>query len=438
MKSTILTVAGMLALAVASQAQTVINVTGATAFRQASLQAIRDRFNASGAAYEVASDQAPAALLNSTRAIFKGTFPGIAGVTIVRTSFSGSVQGISAVASGDTSTTYLNNDETNVLTGAPAVNGTVVGPISGNTSAAVSDFTFSDVAQASTPITPDRNPIFDTLEPSDAGVGVVVFCAMTNQGSTLTNLTAQQWAAQLANGFLFKSQYTGDADDTNLVLTVGRNDGSGTRTFYMSEVNFGDVPPHAQYAINQYQGQTTAGELTSVMQLIPANGGTVNGAAQAANASTLWGNTLDGNGGYSSGGNLVTLLGRSTNNTQVLDAQGGELIPAGSTVELVTILSFGDSNTALGQGAIALSYNGVGITPAATLSAGDKEKVTTGQYSLWSYQQFYRAPGLSADKLTFDAALRANIGGSLGAAGIPTGDMSVTRADDGSPIFPIL
>ena len=82
--------ASVLGFAVAAQAQTtVINITGATAFRAAAHAAIMASFNQSGAigttwnyAHNHASNGASAG-----RAIYKGTFPGITGITVIRTSW---------------------------------------------------------------------------------------------------------------------------------------------------------------------------------------------------------------------------------------------------------------------------------------------------------------------------------------------------------------
>jgi hypothetical protein len=91
--------ASALGFAASAQAQTVINITGATAFRSAAHSAIMASFNQSGAlgttwnyAHNHASNGASAG-----RAIYKGTFPGISGTTVIRTSWTGSVEGVRAL-----------------------------------------------------------------------------------------------------------------------------------------------------------------------------------------------------------------------------------------------------------------------------------------------------------------------------------------------------
>jgi hypothetical protein len=79
---------------------TEITITGATAFRQASMQAIYDAYTSVGAlgnTFNVCHDFTGnnlSQLIASNKAVFSGTFPGIIGTTVIRTSFNGSAEGL--------------------------------------------------------------------------------------------------------------------------------------------------------------------------------------------------------------------------------------------------------------------------------------------------------------------------------------------------------
>src|SRR6478735_7721153 len=81
---------------------TVVELTGATAFRSAAVTAINAAFTAGGpfssGFAETTSSGSSTSFSSSSMQIWRGTFPGVAGTTIVRTSWNGSVEGIRAVA----------------------------------------------------------------------------------------------------------------------------------------------------------------------------------------------------------------------------------------------------------------------------------------------------------------------------------------------------
>ena len=101
MKSTsYLTALALFGLAATAQADVTVNVTGATAFRAATLLSIKSRFVDSGSAFKFAHDQSTSGgtvFSGATRAIFIGTFPGVSGTTTIRCCFTGAVEGIRAL-----------------------------------------------------------------------------------------------------------------------------------------------------------------------------------------------------------------------------------------------------------------------------------------------------------------------------------------------------
>lgn len=431
--------AGALALGIASSAsaQTTIEITGATAFRTATLQAIYNAYVAAGGlgtSFNVAHDFPGNAsnqlsqLIASNRAIFIGTFPGITGTTTIRTSFNGSAEGLNAIAG--------NNNPSFLTSGAVTNTGDIEPGKTSPTNTVRPKFSFSDVLQSTTPITTP------TLQPvGTSSVGVVTFAFITNNGApaNFTNVTFQQWKALLQTGVQRLSLFTGNTTDTMRVYATGRNDGSGTRASYLSECGYGVSNTVQQYVATS-AGVAGNGTISAIT-LVPAGGtstGNLSTSGGASNASTLWGNDVLGNGGYSSGSALRGHLTRTTGNVTVYDGETQTPLSTGQNLLLLTWLSTADARTAAAGGAKILAYNGVSVTPIATgFDATDKAKITNGQYSAWNYQHLYHWGTLSSEESSFRTTL---VGTYLNPAlastanGIPTADMSASRPDDGFPI----
>lgn len=430
--------AGMSAFAFAatSYADVTVNITGATAFRAATLLSIKAKYAASGAAFKFAHDQATSGgttYSGATRAIFIGTFPGVTGTTTIRCCFTGSVEGIRALVPvvDPLPPTYY---QSSLLDATTAVIGGAELANQGTTGAATdtSHIAFSDVSRSSTPYASY------SLQPSEPNAGVIVFTMLTNEGSTITGVTAQQFRALLTKGFQPLSLFTGNPLDTSNVFATGRNDGSGTRTTYLAEIGYGVANTVKQYVTNE--SSSTA--LTKI-QLVPAGG--VNSPAltgqSAANASTVWGQDVDGNGGYNSGSTLRTDMGKTGASVTVLDETGADAFGAPVRADLVTWLSLSDAVTARGNGAIFCSYNGVKLndiaTSGTTMSAADKAKVTNGVYTAWGFEKMYRRNDItSGDAKTVYDGIKAAIPANLGSAGIALTDMAVSRPSDGGTVAP--
>lgn len=447
--------------AATAYADVTVNITGATAFRAATLASIRSRFNDSGVAYKFAHDQAAGGTLytGATRAIFIGTFPGVTGTTTIRCCFSGSVEGIRSLIPGVTDPLPPTYYQPSLLSGTTAIVGGAELASQGTTGAAalggISDIAFSDVSKAITPYASF------SLQPSTAAAGVVVFTMLTNEGSTISNITTQGWRALMANGFQPLSLFTGNAADTSYVFATGRNDGSGTRSSYLSETGFGVANP-----VKQYITVASSGTALQAIQLVPQGG--VNDSAPGtpgiqlppgsdiktyddgpntivqspANASTVWGQDVGGNGGYSSGSTLRTDMGKTgASGVTVFDETGTDSFGETVRADLVTWLSLNDAVTARGNGAVFCSYNGVKLadiaTSGTTMTAADKAKVTEGSYTAWNFQNMYRRNDVtSGDIKTVYDGIKAEIPTNLGAAGIPLADMHVGRPNDGGTVAP--
>ncbi len=441
MKTKILALAAAsLALGSSAFADVTVNFTGATAFRVPTLDTIKAQFVASGQPFKFAHDRNAInnqAFNGATRAIFQGTFNGVPGVTTIRTSFNGSVEGINALINSPAADpTYLTTGVLDSITAVVGGNNGGNGQGGASTAAAAqSDVAFSDVALSSTAFAGN------SLQPSTPEAGVVVFTMIANEGAAgiLDNMNTQNFRALFSAGFLPLSFFTGNALNTDYVFATGRNDGSGTRTAYLAETGYGIAN-----AVNQYLvGRSTGGAINAIYR-VPAGGTSVGLAAvtpsltlSSGNASTIWGLNQDGNGGYSSGSTLRDDMGRTSTSVNVYDADGSELL-TGANVYLVTWLSLGDASPARTAGAVVLGYNGVKLTDFAstgTLSVADTAKVTQGAYTAWSFQQMYRRNDITTgDKVTVYNNIKNNL--VLGTTGIPEPSMSVGRSVDGGVVTP--
>ena len=426
-----------LAFVVSAQAADVtVNITGATAFRSSTLASIKARYVASGAAFKFAHDQGAGSLTGATRAIFIGTFPGVTGTTTIRCCFTGSVEGVRALIPTVTDPAPPTYYQSSLLSGTTAVVGGAELASQGTTGAAalggISDIAFSDVTKSSTPYSAS------SLQPSTPAAGVILFTMVGNSGwpSGVTSITAQQFRAIFSKGFQPLSLLTGNAADTDYVFATGRNDGSGTRTTYLAETGFGISNIVQQFVVN-----TSSGSAITQIQLVPAGG--VNTPAlpgqATSNASTVWGQDVDGNGGYNSGSALRGDLAKTSTAVTVLDPTGADAFGAPVNLYLVTWLSLSDAATARAGGAKILGYEGVILSDYATsgtLSTADKAKITNGAYTAWGYENMYlRNDVTTGDKLAVYNGIKNNIALS-GTQGIALTDMVVGRSVDGGTVAP--
>jgi hypothetical protein len=484
-KSLLGAAAAVLSAGVAAQAQTTyIEITGATAFRTAAVNAINNAFNANSNPFtygfaNTASNGNTTNLTNGSMQIWKGTFPGITGTTVVRTSWNGSVEGVRAVAVPDLTNNPLFLKES-ILTGnltAGGGNATTVrfhsdsggsGAVANaaNYEQADADLAFSDVAQSATPVS--------GLSLSGGPVGVVVFTMIASKSWSVdklvadayanrmpTSISAQQFRTMAQLGYAPMSFMTGNASDTTRIYLTGRNDGSGTRTSYLCETGVGASTPITQYVAHD---RSVTGSIPIIVK-VPAGGGfNYQNASTSTYASTVWGNDIDGNGGHVSSSDLRSDLSKTTASTAVWqfvdgsvdgDADGiytsdedKQSRPA-EKLYLLTWITYSDALSARGNGtastrtAEVLGYNGVilpglsGNNPTALMSDADKALVANGQYTAWNFQQlYYISSTTGASTVYADIKTRLNSASVIGTAGMPIGDMLVNRTVDGGTILP--
>lgn len=409
------------AFVAAAHADVTLHVTGSTAFRAAALTTIKGQYlvGNGGASFQFAHDAASGGLTGSTRSIFIGKYPGISGTVTICCTWTGSVEGVRAVTldpSLDPSPpTYLPSSKCTVA--ASSTGGETFGVSSSGATTATSDIAFSDVNKTSTP--------FGSATLTTDAVGVIVFTMMTNNGSTITNVTSQQYRALLAQGYQPRSLFDGNAAHSDLVFAIGRNDGSGTRTTALAEIGYGITN-----AVNQYVTTASGGGAITQMQR------TVAGSAYA---STVWGQDVAGNGGYTSGGGVSGPLGMTTASVQVLDETGAEAFAA-APVSLITWLGISDAKTAKLAGGALCAYCGVTIDltgAGTTLSTNDINKIANGSYTAWGYERMFRHPSVAAEVLSLYNDLKTNLPSNIGITGIPISTMTVARGSDGGVVAPI-
>jgi len=386
MKSTIISSVFALACASFAQAQTVVNITGATAFRDAAHNALIALLGGEGTTLRARADiNLNGSSSASNLRIYRGRIGGPTGPEyIVRATFSGSTQGVLDLADQN-AIPFLNTDTTMTTTGNNVLTGLSQ---AANTTNAAPHFAFSDVDKS-----------LSTRPNASLGggpVGVVPFMFLAGKGAPagMTNITDQIHQTLWSTGLLNASFFTGAPSDTT-VLATGRNNGSGTRATILSETGYGSFNSVVQWNAN------SSGAITEF-----------------------------GNSGHTSnsGVNGVLLVDRSLLNL------GGEPVDAVfcgylTISDALTASGYNEATgTYSGTGAIPLTYNGVRYSA---------ENVRNGSYTLWGYQQLYAAPSLSTEIQSFDTALRAAIPANLGTAGIAISSMRVTRfGGDGGTITP--
>jgi hypothetical protein len=424
-------IAALMAL-VSSASAVTIDITGATAFRTASIDSIIAAYGAGLTDFaHVGTSAGLASLRGARQSIFTGTFPGLSGTTIIRCTWTGSVDGVRTVAGtaglGETQDflplSALTSGGSNDTTAVPGVTGTF--GVAAGTDLVVPDLAFSDSFPANSP--------YNVSNLTNAQVGITVFVPMVNEGSPagLTNVQEHQLRTMYATG-VQSIKYLFPTTDTRNVYATGRSDFSGTRTIYLSEIGYGASNPVQQHKPVTNGASASAGTLAiSTLQIWPTNDGN--------NKSLAWTGGVDvlGNGGFESSSSLRTVFGATSTAVQRKNSAGANL---GSPVNLLLLAVFGisDATTAQANGAKALSYNGVSITPAEPLSATDKAKVTEGAYTFWSYQHlmYNNMNADVADVAVVHAQLVADVPANIGTAGIDQADMAVSRADDSSTVAP--
>lgn len=376
-----------------ASAQTVINITGATAFRSSVHTTLVNILDSGTRTYGYVGTNG---LGNAGQAIFKGNLGGPTGPLVtIRTSFSGSATGIAAVTSGSN----VNFLATGSTTSAGGTSG-----LANGTDPAVADFALSDVFQNSTNF---KSPALTT---SIVAVVPFVFMGSKNLPSGVTTMNPNIFRSMWANGAAPLAMFTGlAADEDKFVHPVGRDAGSGTRITTLAETGYGINIP-----VNQFNLTITTTAPFDVTAQVTADDPSIDGE--------------DGNFGASSGGTVASWLNATT--TAVSAANG-------YTTYYMSYLGVTDATTAYaaGAGAKYIAWNGVNYFNGTGSYLPDL--IYNGKYTFWGYEHFYYLPATNAGvKGTFITNFQAALAANPGAAGLNPANMRVSRQNDGGLIAP--
>ena len=354
-----------------ASAQTIVRIVGSTAYRTQMNTALRNLINGTaGAGYGYVGTNQNSA----NQAIYKGTVSSQS--VIYLTSLAGSTGGIQLVANNTTLTSNFLLPSATTSVGGTA-------SLAAGTDAQPADCSMADTTQAATQFT---SPTLSATK-----VGVIAFQWVANKGAPagLNNVTPQLARALYSSGTLSMALFTGvGADDATTVYAVGRDFDSGTRSATFAEMGISNVDP-----VNQYQ--------------VTASGGAITGKILWPAYTLLGLPVVEGNGGYSSGGTLATVM---TNTS-----------PAGEAY--IGYMGTADAATAVTGGGRALTFNGVPYSLQA---------VQEGSYAFWNYEYVCYRTTLTGAKKTLADAL-ANRIKNFDAA-IPLTSMRVVRQNDGGVI----
>ena len=443
MKKSQLLIAAVLAAGTmaSASAQTVINITGATAFREAAHRGIIASISNCVYGYQSTN------IYNAGRGIFKGDIDvnGTTTPVIVRTSWSGSVAGIRAVTTQSANYTVSYFDSSNsTLMNSLSANGTASLSTAAVATTSTNKICFADNDQSNTP--------FTSVSLDGGNIGVIAFVPVINETTLVpeyTSITTLQLRKLMEGGSVPLKFITGNyingsngtVSDGIKVYWTGRNTLSGTRAIYLSEMGVGASKP-----VQQYRVEPTATDNTSAitaLQLWPVENN--NNGVDVWSATAQTGNATAGNGGYDSGGTTANMLQRAFSaNVTIKNAAGGtDATRTSNNTILCTVLSAQEAVDIQNGGGRLLAYNGVSINPdayvAATATGGitatDREKIANGKYTLWSFENFYyRADQLNETEVAMVALIETNVPTSIYGNGVKTSDMKVGRSSDGGKL----
>jgi hypothetical protein len=436
--------AAVLAGTSAAQADTVVHISGSTAFRGATITAIQNLMGGTGnfkAAYQSSSGASTTA---SNQCVIQGTIAGLppgANPVTVKCSWSGSVGGIQTIVSNADVTTWMS------VTNLPADN-SVVAPTT--ISYALDTSAFSGENAKVDVVMADNSQVssgFNAVTLNEKKVGIIPFEWVVNHGSpaTIDNITPLLAQAVLSGGAPV-SQFTGNAADypaqanppqntIQTVYAVGRNFDSGTRLSCLAE--------------------TGVGIFSGVVHLQPTITGTPNGSdgqitqLKLYPAENILGTDYsNGQSGYGSGGALADVLATPGSQAAVV----GTPVPGPQRVGfgpgcLIAYLGRSDAQRATkttgfnGNNAHRLKWNGLqiwnGSIQANGVPAGgyNDSLITEGLYNLWEYEYLDYRSGLDVNRKAVADKIAAQIENvDATASGLKLNTMHVGKSIEGGLI----
>ena len=383
---------------------------------------------------------------NANFGTWNGTYQGTP--VIIRTSYSGALAGIQAVAGGAAITPrFPATDGTG--------NGTIPNPLTSSNPAdfvtAPADFGFSTNFQSTSPFQGTFDGVtYSTVTEVTVGISPLGFYASpgfpgspsSDRPNFKPNITTALARQLYTTGAVRLAQFTGDWDnDANkIVYAIGRNTDAGQRFGAYAEIGLGTTTQVNVWFPTLSTPQTTTSGITF--------GGVVGTHApwpvsqQAGSIPVKL-----GSGGYNSGANLAAALTLTLGPDAIKGkyfnpdtSQDEFLYPDAVAAYYVGYLTPGDANNRLlGQNGVvpvanrgvSLSYNGVPLTNA---------NVRNGSYTAWLYNRLLKPQsGLSGIKLQFADALATQIATVDAVAGgglIDDASVKVRRFADGGDVVP--
>ena len=394
------------ALISAASAQTTIRITGSMAFRAAVLTSIQNTL-AAGYVYGYNGTS----FTGSSQAIFTGNTKSGSIPVIIKTSFSGSVGGISTLAANLTIGTggtftggggWLVNSTPQSTTGTPNAPANYDSPVT-------ADIAMADCYQVSAP-TKFRTPAL-----KNNNVGVVDFEWILTPGaaalgaiSTSTNLTSAQVSGCFQTATLKLSGLSGNSGDTEAVRGVGRDADSGTR---IQALACSGISAGAEGELMQYQPLFDGNKVA--MQPPPIPGHQITGAALWPKQTLNTINYEVGASGYNSGGLVAAAV----------------VVPHSGSFPTYKpwILSYlGINDASHVTDGTALKFNGVAFSTA---------NVENGTYLYWGNEHLFYRNSLSGNTLTYAGLLVTDVTKvTASISGVAYSTMKVHREKDGGTI----
>lgn len=217
-------------------------------------------------------------------------------------------------------------------------------------------------------------------------VAVITFTWVRNPGLWTGSNITDAMIRKALQGACKRAVFSGNASDTNdFVYVSGRDNQSGTRVNQYGESGFGIFS-----SPNQIEMDSSG----NMLDLDPPNG------------------VYAGDFGFSSGGTLAGTLGANT-------TAKPDLFNGANGYSVIAFLSRGDANTAIANGAIELTVNGV-----AQSSANVKE----GTYNYWGNEYIYQKNGASSEAQSTYNRLVVSIPNDVnGTTAIKLSDMHCVR-----------
>jgi len=420
------------ALAGISSAQTVIHISGSTAFRAALNNAIVDIMNPG---YLIAGSNT--LLGSATQLVVSGTTKVGNYPVVIKTSLQGSVGGVQSLAQQSPQITFsgsLGWLQTSLAT-TTTITTAVTASASNTDPAAPADICLADSFQASSFA---YGSGFTQLK--ETKVGVVPFfyvmgcsndTAVQASLSSVTSISAQQIKLLLSAGLPLSLLTGKDADASVTMYPIGRDEDSGTRLVAFAEPGFGVFGSPVQYApgfggsisnnvtypIASWPASPTATTITGIMPY-PAN--TVDGLSFPV-----------GHSGIASGGNVAKTIYTPVD-INARDQFGGKF-------GIITYLGAGDAQSAIKSPSTAFVLNYNGVSGQLALS-GDPipstaTNITNGAYTFWSYELLDYVPTLAGPaKTVADQLAQQIITTEAHYSGIALSAMNVSRSVEGGVI----